>query len=193
MSALCFWLSLPKEVLLDGSNIHETCPAFWAPPLVAAEEVLLDMAAALVVGFCSRCRKTQGVLFSVSREDFCPAALSLACGEDGREIDQLDVRVGRSPRAVARWRAREWLCRYYRAARRLRLSGHREKQRAVEAFLGPRGRQCRHFVRRPPCFGPRPSPKPTRERGPAQGPACPRSEVIASQLQTFQTLAAVLL
>ena len=34
----------------DDSNIHETCPAFWAPPLVAAEEVLLDMVVALVVG-----------------------------------------------------------------------------------------------------------------------------------------------
>jgi hypothetical protein len=30
-------------------DIHDTCPAFWAPPLVAADEVLLDMAALLVV------------------------------------------------------------------------------------------------------------------------------------------------
>lgn len=29
-------------------NIHETWSAFWAPPLVAAEEVLLDMAALVV-------------------------------------------------------------------------------------------------------------------------------------------------
>lgn len=36
--------SAEKERDADDSNIHETCPAFWAPPLVAADEVLFDMA-----------------------------------------------------------------------------------------------------------------------------------------------------
>lgn len=93
----------------------------------------------------------------------------------------------------------EWLCRYYRAARRLKLSGHRESSRAeqqsaVEAFLGLRGRQCRHFVCWPPCFGPRSSTQPAQREGPTQGSSLPpRSEVTAcSSSQTFQTLAAVL-
>lgn len=47
MSVLVF---SPEEDAGDSDrNIHEACSAFWAPPLVAAEEVLLDMAA-LVVG-----------------------------------------------------------------------------------------------------------------------------------------------
>lgn len=33
-----------------GLNVHDTCPDFWAPPLVAADEVLFDMAAALAFG-----------------------------------------------------------------------------------------------------------------------------------------------
>lgn len=51
-------------------NIHETCPAFWAPPLVAAEEVLLDMAGVLVcdVG-CSRCVRRESSC--AVEEDFC--------------------------------------------------------------------------------------------------------------------------
>lgn len=31
------------------SSIHDTCPDFWAPPLVTAEEVLLDMTALVVL------------------------------------------------------------------------------------------------------------------------------------------------
>lgn len=51
MSALLFLLCLPRGERDSGDrNVHDTCPAFWAPPLVAADEVLLDMAAALAVG-----------------------------------------------------------------------------------------------------------------------------------------------
>lgn len=51
MSALCFcFVCGGGERDAGDRNVHDTCPAFWAPPLVAADEVLFDMAAAVVVG-----------------------------------------------------------------------------------------------------------------------------------------------
>jgi hypothetical protein len=70
--------------------------------------------------------------------------------------------------------------------RRLRLSGRRRRWSRAAGCV----RQCRHFVCRPPCFGPRSSPNPPDRGVPRPGSSRPPSEVTALptvQLLIFQT------